>query len=149
MLSNLQHIEKAIISQLFGVSAPLSGLDRILQILFGLSLVFLMVGLAFIIYGLNSWLSVQFNKDTAAIITGFISLIIFGVFITIFITFNYVHKKRISKYQIKSADLIKSILSDLEKELADPISENPKTALMLATLLGFFIKDNFSNNSRL
>jgi cytochrome c biogenesis protein CcdA len=149
MLSDLQHIEKAIISQLFGVTAPLSGLDRILQILFGLSLVFLVVGSAFIIYGVNSWLSVQYNKDIAAIITGFISLVISGVFVTLLITFNCVHKNRISKYQIKSADLIKSFLSNLEKELADPISENPKTALMLATLFGFLIKDNFSNNSRM
>ena len=143
MPSALQLIVKVMIDELFGTPAPLSGFERAGQFIFSLSIAFLIVGLVLLIYGAYSWLSIQYSDDIAAGITGLISLALSVILVSVLFAVNRYHQIRMRKVRERITDKIKSSLSTLENELSDPIRENPKTALIVASLLGFLVEDKF------
>lgn len=137
----LQLIERTMIDRLSSTSAPPSGLESMKQFLCVLSVSFLAMALVFLVYGTHTWLSIHYSKDMAAIIIGTISLALSITIGSILLAFIYYQKMRIRKFQERIVDKIKSSLSALEDELGDPIRENPKTALIIASLIGFLAED--------
>lgn len=139
----LQHIEKTMIDKLFSAAVPLSGLEKTGQVLCVLSVSFLVAGLLFLMYGAHIWLSIHYSEDITAIITGIISLTFSAAIASVLFAVIYYHKIRARVVRKKIADKIKSSLSILEDELGDPVRENPKTALIIASFLGFLVEDRF------
>lgn len=143
MPSALQLIERVVIDKLLRDPTPLSGFDKMGQFLCALSALFLVTGLIFLVYGAHSWLSIHYSGEIAASITGIISLLLSVIIAGIFFAGLHYRQARIRKFQKNIADKIKSSLSTLEDELGDPIRENPKTALIIASFLGFLVEDQF------
>lgn len=148
MPSALQLIEKLVIDKLVSVPAPLSGVEKTRQFFYVLSAFFLATGLVFLVYGAHSWLSVRYPADVAAIVTGIISIAL-SVMIagTLFAVIHY-YKTRIKRLRQNITDKIKSSLSTLETELEEPIRDYPKTALVIASFLGFLAEDQFFDAPR-
>ncbi len=141
MQSVLQLIEKTVVENLFSASAPFSGLEKVGQFLCVLSAVIMVVGFIFLIYGAHTWLSIQYSKDTASFFTGAICIALSTVISSALLAATYYNKISVRKYQKKMTDKIESFLSTFEDEFGDPIRENPKTALMIAAIVGFLAKD--------
>lgn len=139
----LQLIERAVIDKLFSAPAPLSGLEKTGQFLCALSVAFLVAGLVFLVYGAHTWLSTHYSEDITAVITGIISLGLSAVIASVLFAVIHYHQTRIRKLRRGITGKIKSSLSTLENELSDPIRENPKTALIIASFLGFLAEDQF------
>ncbi len=141
-MSGARHlIERIMIDKLLCAPPPLSGLEKIKQFLAALSITFLIIGLVFLVYGAHMWLLLHYNEDMAAIITGLISLALSIVITSMLLGVIYYHKMLVSKMHQKLAEKIKSSLSMLEIELGDPVKENPKMAIIIASLLGFLGED--------
>lgn len=141
MLSALELIEKTVIQQIFSAPAPLGSLQKAGQFLCAVSLAFLVIGMVFLTYGVHAWLSAQYSNDIAILITGALSLAISAVIAIALLVATFYHKIRIRRYQKKMTDKIKSLLSTVENEFGDPVRENPKTALMIAAIVGFLAED--------
>ncbi len=144
MPSALQLIERLMIDKLFSAPAPLSGLEKTKQFLCLLSASFLAMGFVFLVYGAHTWLSAYYSDAFAAIITGLVSLALSVVIAIMHFAAIRYHKARIRTFRKTITDEIMSSISILENELGDPIRENPKTSLIIASVLGFWIEDQFS-----
>lgn len=144
MPGTLQLIEGIMVDKLFGAPAPLSGLEKIGQFLCVLSISFLVAGLVFLVYGAHSWLSIHYSSEgVASVITGAISLTLSVIIASALFAVIRYHQSRVRKLHKNIANKIKSSLSTLEDELGDPIRENPKTALVIASFLGFLAEEKF------
>lgn len=143
-----QLIERIMIDKLFGALVPLSGVEKIGQFFCALSIFLMVAGLVFLIYGAHIWLSIHYSKDMAAIITGIISLALSVIIASILFVVIHYHKIRIKKLHKKIEDKIQSSLLNLENELSEPIRNNPKTALIIASFLGFLAEEQFSEQQR-
>lgn len=141
MPSALHLIERIVVDKLFSTPVPLTGIKKTGQVICTLSVAFLVVGFIFLFYGAYTWLSLQYSRDIAAIIIGIMSICLSIVTAVILFAAVYYRTIRIRKFQERMADKIKSSLSALENELGDPIRENPKTALIIASFIGFLIED--------
>jgi hypothetical protein len=141
MPSALQLIEKIVVDKLFSTPVPLSEIKKAGQGLWTLSIAFLVVGFIFLFYGAHSWLSVYYNEYIAAITIGIVSICLSLSIAGILFAVIYYHTMHIRKSQEKITDQIKFLLSALENELGDPIRENPKMALIIASLVGFLVED--------
>jgi predicted membrane protein len=141
MPSALQLLEKIISEKLFSVTAPNSNLERASQFLCALSFGFLVIGLVFLIYGAHARLSHFYTKDIAALMTGIIGISISALIALVAFAVVYYQTIHMSNLHKKVSDKIKLSLSRIENELGEPIRENPKTSLVLATLLGFLFED--------
>ncbi len=141
MSDAFQLIERVFMDKLVGAPSPFSGLQNLKKFLCVLSLSFLIFALILLIYGAHIWLSVRYSEDMAAILTGTISLALSMSIASIFLAVLYYQKTHFRKLHEEISDKIKSSLSTLENELGDPIRENPKTAVILASFLGFIAEN--------
>lgn len=148
MPSALQLIERVVIDRLFSAVVPLSGIQKMGQFFSALSIAFLVAGLVFLIYGAHTWLSLHYGTATAATVTGIISLALSGIIAGIIFAIIHQQKIRAKKLRKEVTDKMQSSLAMLEHELSDPVRENPKTALVIASFLGALAEDRFFEHQR-
>lgn len=149
MAGALQLIERVVIDRLFSAVVPLSGIQKMGQFFSALSIAFLVAGLVFLLYGAHTWLSLHYGQGIAAIATGIMSLALSVIIAGILFAIIHQQKIRAKKLRKEVTDKIQSSLSTLEHELSDPVREHPKTALIIASCLGFLAEDQLFdlNNS--
>jgi uncharacterized membrane-anchored protein len=141
MSAALQLIQGLVIDQLFKAPAPQNGFEKAKTCLSVLSVCFMVAGLVFLIYAAHVWLSAHYSRDIAAAITGLLCVAFSAVLAGIVFAILCYRKARIKAIQRHIPDTIKSLLSTLETELTSPIRENPKTAVIMASILGFLIEN--------
>ncbi len=136
------NLERAIFDRLFDTEPSFlqnkRGNGQELQ---ALSVIFLCLGLGFIIYGSHLWLVNKYTPEATAGITG-ILIIICALIIAISAYWISLYRQlKMKKMRRTLLEKFKSSLSSLDDELGGPIRENPKTAILLASLIGFALEE--------
>ena len=137
MASYMPLIEKMIISSMTGShSSPrLVTPERILT---ALSLVLISTGLVFGLYAEYIWLKTFLLPHVAALIVSGSAFVLALVFIAIGKDMYKANEKKMTAgHSGDVTKVIRQIMESLGAELEQPVRENPKTAMMLASLAGF------------
>lgn len=93
-----------------------------------------------------TWLLTAYALPKAAVISAcvFLALSFLGL-----LTASLSLRRRARLQQDMQANLLNTVMSmagDLEAGLQEPVRENPKTALLLAAMAGFFVAEQSLNN---
>jgi hypothetical protein len=129
--------EQAVISRLLGNGFPLSGKSKIGLGFLALSALLFLISVGFFVYGLCLWFNNNFPPDIAALLTG---LMTFAISILIAIgsyAFLSYKRFRLRKTQKELQDIVYALLETGHEEVAGPVRERPKTAVLLACLAGY------------
>ncbi|MGQ0527375.1 MAG: phage holin family protein [Alphaproteobacteria bacterium] len=105
--------------------------------LIALSGFFILCGLGFIVFAAHLWFRTQFTPEISYALTGliFIGFGLIGCWVTYALA-QY-HKRIFRKFKNDITETIESLFELLDEELKEPISENPKAAVLLASLGGY------------
>lgn len=130
-------IEQLVIDRVLSNGVPFTGKSKAGLGLVVLSGLFLLLGTGFIIWGSYLWLSYHYTRDIAALVTG---LVIFCLSILMALGAYALLKFRERNFQKIKADVANSfraLLETADEELTGPLRENPKMAVLIASLSGF------------
>lgn len=130
-------VEQLVIDRVLSNGVPFTGKSKAGLGLIALSGFFLLVGLCFIVWGSYLWLSNNYPPDVAALIMG---LVIFSLAILCALGAYTLLKFRERNFQqIKSeiAQTFRAVLETADEELTGPLRDNPKTAVLAASVTGF------------
>lgn len=135
--------EQVLVDRVLSNDAPLNGKNKT-GISFALiSSLFLILGFAFIFYAAFVWLQNNYPAEEAAIMMG--GFAIFLAACNGLVAYGLLKYKRKKIKQMKN-ELIATIEEALEfsnEELADPIKENPKSSVLIASVAGFLAGERF------
>lgn len=129
-------IQNIVVSKMAG-SRP-GGASETSLTLTAMSFVLTSAGLVFVLFGEYLWLKTYFQSDTAAIIVAGTSYVL--ALVTAVIGKAMDRRKKNEKALSLTEDASKAvsqIINSLSAELESPVRENPKTAMVLASLAGF------------
>ena len=133
-------IEQAIINGVISKGAPLMHKNKAGLGLLALSGLITLVALGFLIFAGYGWLLINYDQPTAAFI---VSAVLFALALVSVVSAYFAFKKKPAVVADNSdvMQLISEITDVIGEELAEPIEEHPKTALLLASLAGFAVGD--------
>lgn len=131
-------VEQVIIDRLLSQRAPLMRKNKIGIGLMVLAGVMLLLGLVFAALAGYGWLLMHYPQPTAALITaGFIlGLSILSSLIGVALLQRRAPPPR-RQNEEEIMEAVSEIMTIVSEELAEPIKENPKTAVILSGVAGF------------
>lgn len=138
----LTTVENLIIDRLISSEAPFTGSNKA-----GLGLIVLggfmfIVSMGFFTWATYLWMAKNLDPQTAAIITGGIAFLIASLCTLGAYGLLRYKKYRILKLKNEVTDTVNAVLSELtQKQVLEPIKENPKTAMLIASLAGLIVGD--------
>lgn len=135
--------ENLLIDRLVSNDAPLTGKSKA-----GIGLTFfagfmLLTACGFFIYAAYLWMSSRFEPEIAASIAGGFTLMLSALCALGAYAIVQYKRYRLSKLKSEITDTMYSALDLAETELAEPIKNNPKTAVLVASLAGFIAGEKF------
>lgn len=134
-------VEHIILDKILRSNAPLSAKGDFGQGAFVLSVFCMTLGFGFLIYGAHIWLAQTYAPDVAALATGGLSL---ALALVVGVGAYALRRWRRAGFTKKRGEIVKSLedaVSSLDDQFGGPIRENPKTAVLLATIAGFVLED--------
>lgn len=137
MSNLLATAENLLIDRILSDDSPFSGKSKARLGLSTLAGLLLAVALGFFIYASYIWMTSNYPPETAAIMAGGLTLL--TSCICSLSAYAIAHYKRTRIKQMKQ-DMTKTMQNALEMaddELSQPIKDNPKTAILIASLAGF------------
>lgn len=136
-------LENVLIDRVLSKDAPFTGKSKAGLGLFTLALAFLLIALAFFIYAAYLWMSKNYPPEVAATLMG--GLILSLAAISGIVAYAILSYKRLRMKKLKN-EIIETMQSAIEladEEISEPIKENPKTAVLIASLAGFVAGEKF------
>ncbi len=136
-------IGSRLLSDTLHNKAPLPGRGKgVLGLIIFAAIIFY-TGIGFLIYAAHYTFLNLYTANTAIALTG--CLIIAVAFLTACIAafLSYLKYKRLKILQSSIAEFAEMSLDMAQKELAEPVKDNPKTALLLASVAGLVAGDKF------
>jgi len=105
------------------------------------------VGIAFLGYSEFLFLQEFYSPEFASLLTAFTALTLSGILgWTGYHTFKR-EKSRPHSHNNEIISAIHSFIEDIAEDLEDPIRENPKVAVLLASIAGFVAADQISKHT--
>ena len=95
------------------------------------------LGLGFLIFAFHLWLQAHYNPETSAALMGTIVLVLAFLFAVFTFAILQARRNRLQKLHREIKDTIHATFEALDEELTDPVGENPKISVLLASLAGF------------
>jgi len=133
--------ERMVINSLLSDDFPSTKSNGIGQGIIALFSTFMLIGIGFMMYGAHIWFSKNFAPEIAAALTGVVSMLVAGLIAGI--TYAFV-QYRIRKFRHMKRTVVQKLqaqLSSFDDEFGDIVRQNPKLAMMAATLGGFVLED--------
>ncbi|MBI1301923.1 MAG: hypothetical protein GC137_09745 [Alphaproteobacteria bacterium] len=111
--------------------------------LFALAGLLLGIALCFLIYASHLWLAENYPPETAAMFAGFLALGLAAL--CCLFAYGVIQYKRsqVKKLKKEIANTMNSVLEIANEEFGQPIKDNPKTAVIIASLAGFIAGETF------
>jgi len=136
-------IEQIVINGMMSSKAPMMRKNKYGLGLMALSVLLTLVAVVFLIISGAAWLMTQFTQPMAALIT---AAFIMGAAVISALTGVLIakSKKQPEVHTDELAELTGIITDLLGEELAQPIIDNPKTAVLLASAAGFVAGDRLN-----
>ena len=135
----VQLIEHIIINKFLHSDVPFLGRTAGERVLLALFVLFLALGLMFLVFALYLWLKVTQSPEIAAALTGagafILALALGGV--QLLILWLKARKIRSMKRDIEA--LVREILSSAHDEVGATVRDNPKSSTLLALVLGLLV----------
>lgn len=116
---------------------PFSGKNKVGFGLFALSGFSFIFGLGFVGYGGHLYMAANYPPDIAALMTGGFAIVFAAAVACIGYLFLSYRKYKVSKIKADIAQTIAGAMDMFSDELGEPIKDNPKTSVLIASLAGF------------
>lgn len=129
--------ERLLIDSAISGNPPFTGRNKAGSGFFVLSGLFLATGLGFMIYATSLWLTAHYAPHAAAAMTGGLALLLALLSASLAYVFLEYKRSRLKKIKAEATATLQTAFELLNKELGEPIRENPKTAILIASLAGF------------
>lgn len=97
----------------------------------------LAVALGFFIYAGYLWLNATYDPQTATMLAGLMALALAVLCALGAYGVTRYKRWRVERFKNEIADTMHMALEMADEELAEPVRDNPKTALLIASLAGF------------
>lgn len=135
-----QIAEQFLIDQLvLSNKPPISGKNKVgfgLFMLSGFSFIF---GLGFVGYGTHIYMAANYPPDVAALMTGGAAMAFACAIACIGYLFLRYRKYKIAQMKHDLTQTLTNVMDMFSDELAEPIKDNPKTSVLIASLAGFMV----------
>lgn len=137
--------EQMLISRVISSQFPLTSKSKMGLAAFSVSGILFLVALGFFITAAHIWYTQNFAAETAAMLTGGTLLLIsFIVFLVTSLVLSY-KRMRQEKMQKAVQSEVQSAIAIVKEELSEPVSDNPKTALLVASFAGYIAGKKLEN----
>jgi len=143
MSSLLATAEGLLIDRILCNDAPFTGKSKTGLGLFALAGVLLTIALGFFIYAAYLWLVSNYPPEIAAAAAGGLTLGVAALCALGAYGFLQYKRSRLKKLKNEIADTMQNALEFADEELAQPVKDNPKTAVLIASLAGFIAGEKF------
>jgi len=135
--------ESLVIDRLLSSDAPMTGKSKAGFGLFAFAGLMLLVAVGFFLYAAFLWLDGNYAPEVAAMLAGALTagvalicgLIAYGVLLY--------KRHRIRKMRQEIAGTVQTALELADEELSQPVRENPKMAVLVASLAGYIVGEKF------
>ncbi len=134
-------IESLIKGHLLSARSQITTSPKISQGIFALALLFFLLGTGFILYGVYAGLSARYSIEMTPIIMGFILGIIGVIAAALAYAFNFYRRLYIRRMSSNLPQKLHEAFLQLDGEWGDIIRAHPKTAVFIASLLGFIAEE--------
>lgn len=133
----------AVVDRLLKGYLPLTGRSKVVEALIGVTAALLLLGLGFMIYAAHLWVSKNHSEEMAALVTGglLMALAAFSIGGMSFLV-SYT-RRRVARVKDDITRSLTQIMDIAADELAEPVRDNPKTSVLIATLAGFIAGERF------
>lgn len=135
----LSAIQIAVIERLINNKPPSTRGLKWVGALCIVSFTLMVLGVIFIIYAGHIWLLSSYSSEIAALVTGGLCfslalLLLLGVY-------GYVEykRRRIARLRSEVTQIVSSGISLVSEQIKSPVFSNPKTTLLVAACVGFFL----------
>ncbi len=135
--------ESVIIDRLLSNKPPLMGRVKVELGLFASAILLLVIALCFFIYAAYVWLSLNFPPEMAAAIAGGMILSCSALCVITALTFSRHRQKRMQQVQGDIMQTIQTALDVADSEIAKPVQDNPKTSVLIASIIGYAVAQRF------
>ncbi|MGB0720358.1 MAG: phage holin family protein [Bdellovibrionales bacterium] len=130
-------IESMMVNRLLSNDPPLSGKSKAGLGLFTVAGLLLAVAMGFFIVAAYLWLQNNYPPDAAAAIAGLLTLMTALICAGVAYGVLQYKRHRLQKFKDEMIDTMQNALDFAEEELSQPIRDNPKTSVFIASLAGY------------
>lgn len=135
--------EQLVIDRLLSDHAPLSHKSKLGLGFMALSVLLVVAGLGFLIFGAYIWLMANFPPETAAFLTGVTCLMTAVLLGLVAVAVLQYKRYRMRKFKKDIMETISSAMALLDEEIGEPIRDNPLSAVMISAVVGYLVSKNF------
>jgi hypothetical protein len=96
-------------------------------------------GMGFLIFAAYLWLEKNYQADVVAGVTGLMAIGLGCFLMLMSIAIVRRRQKSLKKLKDEIYESLNEIVNSMDKVLTDPVRQNPKTATLLATIVGFVV----------
>ena len=132
-------IQEIILATILGKKILTPRKSKIEVALIVFSILFFGVGIFFLSLSFNQYLQISYTPTQAAIMVAILSLILAIISWLMAWRLHTKNKLDINTMPTNIAQNIKQTLQDVYQEFEAPVREHPKTALLIATAIGFLV----------
>lgn len=129
--------EQFMAGQMMGKGISFPSENKLGLGLMALSGILLTSGIGLTIYGSYLWLSNHYSPDTAFFLTGLVCFAAAFLVIATLCGIAWYRKAKLAHIKKEVTDITLEALNAIEEEISMPVQENPKTAVLIASILGF------------
>jgi lysylphosphatidylglycerol synthetase-like protein (DUF2156 family) len=133
--------QRLVVDRVFNAAPSRPGPNLAVMVFVVLIGSLIVLGLGFLVFATHLWLQDHYQPDVAAALTGLFILCMAVSCLCAYITIRVRHS-HMQKLQNEMKETLQAALSFCDEELADMVSENPKTAILIASLAGFAAAKN-------
>ncbi|HRC26924.1 MAG TPA: hypothetical protein PKX87_05785 [Alphaproteobacteria bacterium] len=133
----------AVVDRLLKGYLPLTGRSKVVEALIGVTAALLVLGLGFMIYAAHLWVSRTYTPEMAALVTGGLLLALAALCVAgMYLLVQYT-RRRVIRVKDDITQSLTEIMGIAGDELAEPVRDNPKTAVLIASIAGFLAGERF------
>lgn len=136
-------LEQILIDRVLSNKASFTGRSKAGFGLLAFSGLLLCLGLGFLLGAAYLWFDKNYTPEVAAAMTGILSMLLALLGAAGAYFFAYFRRRRIQTLKSEIAETVQTALEYADEELGEPVRENPKTAVMIASLAGFVAGERF------
>lgn len=135
--------EEVLVNRVLSNKAPVTGRSKLGLIIIILTTLFVLAGLGFALYSATVWLNTVFSAHLASLIMAgaLFTLALFSS--ALFLIYSRYKQSKVKEARQDMAETIEMGINLINKELSEPVSNNPKQAMLIASLAGFVAGDKF------
>jgi hypothetical protein len=129
--------EHIILEKVLSGGVTFHSQNKFKQAFLTLAGIFALLSLGFFIYASHLYLQTQYPPEEAAFYTSLIALSISLLMFAGALTVMY-YKQRVLKHiRSEVSSLLHSLIDFIEEEFKEPVQENPKTSVTVASIAGY------------